>query len=125
MRRTATLCLTVACLLLESAGCHTHAETRSPQPAAPAPVAHWDEIVAHLQGCQEDPACKAHLDEPLLQGCPWYESVYCSAAVAAAGAACVVTEGEACLPAIEIVKSMGCCDCLPSGPLKDMCNAIP
>ncbi len=90
-----------------------------------APVAHYDEIVMHIGECMKEPACKAQLDEPLLQGCPWYESAYCSAAVAAAAAACVVTEGEACLPAIEFVKSMGCCDCLPSGVTQDMCKDIP
>ncbi len=89
------------------------------------PEAHDALAAKHIGECIQEPACKARLDEPLLQGCPWYESAYCGAATAAAAAACVVTEGEACLPAIELVKSMGCCDCLPAGVTRDMCKDIP
>ena len=116
-----------AALSLVLVSCGVHQEPATPE-APEAPEAHeaHDALAAkHIGECIQDPVCKARLDEPLLQGCPWYESAYCSAAVAAAAAACVVTEGEACLPAIEFVKSMGCCDCLPAGFTRDMCKDIP
>ena len=99
----------------------------SGQKAPAAETTRFDKIVMHLGECKKEPACKAKFtaSSSLLQGCPWYESAYCSAATAAAAAACVVTEGEACLPAIELVKSMGCCDCLPAGVTRDMCKDIP
>jgi len=83
-------------------------------------------LVASLATCKADEECMTHLTatEPLLGSCPWYEAVGCSAAVLAAGAACVVTEGEACVEALELVAKIGCCDCLPSGTVQDMCKAI-
>ncbi len=98
------------------------------EPVAPAePVAHYDEIVMHLGECKKEPACKAKLTAPssLLMCCSCWHTAYCIAATAAAATACVVTEGEACLPAIELVKSMGCCDCLPAGFTRDMCKDLP
>ena len=97
-------------------------------PAAPAAeTTRFDKIVMHLGECKKEPACKAKLTAPgsLLMGCAWWQTAYCSAATAAAATACVVTEGEACLPAIELVKSMGCCDCLPAGFTRDMCKDLP
>lgn len=99
--------------------------------AAPAPEPEPEPepraaLEAALTTCKADATCLASLkaDEALLGSCPWYEAIGCSAAVAAAGAACVVTEGEACLEALELVAKIGCCDCLPSGEVRDICKAI-
>ncbi len=102
-------------------------EQKAPEaPEAPAAeTTRFDKIVMHLGECEKEPACKAKFTASLLKGCPWYKSAYCIEVTAACAAACVVTEGEACLPAIQLVKSMGCCDCLPSGFTQDMCNKIP
>lgn len=83
-------------------------------------------LVASVAACKADEECMAHLTatEPLLGSCPWYEAVGCSVAVGAAATACVVTEGEACAEALELVAKIGCCDCLPSGTVQDMCKAI-
>jgi len=95
-------------------------------PAAPAAeTTRFDKLVMHLGECEKEPACKAKFTASLLMGCSWWQVAYCSAATAAAATACVVTEGEACLPAIELVKSMGCCDCLPAGTTRDMCKDLP
>ena len=90
-----------------------------------APDLHTDLVVA-VDSCKADKDCMAKLEaaDELLGNCPWYEAVGCSAAVAAAGAACVVTEGEACLEALELVAKIGCCDCLPKGKVQDMCKEI-
>lgn len=89
-------------------------------------VAHFEAILKHVGHCKKDPVCKKQLEasEPLLGSCPWYEAVGCGVVVAAAGAACVVTEGEACLPAIKAVAAIGCCDCLPSGKVQDICKSL-
>lgn len=83
-------------------------------------------LEAAVVACVEDPDCMASLDRDgdLLENCPWYEAVGCSAVVVAAGAACVVTDGEACLEALEAVAAIGCCDCLPSGKVQDLCREI-
>ncbi len=117
--------------LMLASCCGQKAPTAPAAPTAPeAPAAEttrFDKIVMHLGECEKEPACKAKLTEPgsLLMGCSWWQVAYCSAATAAAATACVVTEGEACLPAIELVKSMGCCDCLPAGTTRDMCKDLP
>jgi hypothetical protein len=83
-------------------------------------------LLASVESCKADEECMGKLTatDELLGSCPWYEAVGCSAAVVAAGAACVVTEGEACAEALELVAKIGCCDCLPSGAVQDMCKAI-
>jgi hypothetical protein len=79
-----------------------------------------------VKDCTADKDCLASLkaDEHLLGSCAWYKAVGCGAAVAAAAAACVITEGEACLEAVAAVAAIGCCDCLPSGVVRDMCKSV-
>ena len=91
----------------------------------PEPSLHQS-VVISVQECRNDGECAAKLAaaDELLGNCPWYEAIGCSAAVAAAGAACVVTEGEACLEALELVSDIGCCDCLPKGKVRDLCKEI-
>ena len=83
-------------------------------------------LIQAVDACAEDEACLAQMEEctDLLGNCPWYSAIGCSAAVAAAGAACVVTEGEACVEALELVAEIGCCDCLPKGKVQDLCKEI-
>ena len=83
-------------------------------------------LLASVETCKADEECMAKLTaaDDLLGSCPWYEAIGCSVVVAAAAAACVVTEGEACMPALEAVSAIGCCDCLPSGTVQDMCKEI-
>ena len=79
-----------------------------------------------VTACKKDTDCMASLtkDTQLLTSCPWYEAIGCSVVTAAAVAGCVVTEGEACMECLEAVSAIGCCDCLPSGTIQDMCKAI-
>ncbi len=92
----------------------------------PEPVDLHADLLESVEACKADEECMSKLkaSEDLLGSCPWYEAVGCSAAVVAAGAACVVTEGEACIEALELVAKIGCCDCLPSGTVQDMCKEI-
>ena len=85
-----------------------------------------DAMVSAIGACTEDESCMASIsmDDTLLGNCPWYEAVGCSAAVAAAMAACVETEGELCIEALEAVKAIGCCGCLPKGKVQDACKQI-
>ena len=131
--RTFLILLAVLSLMLVSCTEQKEPAAEQKEPAAEqkepaAETACFDKIVTHLEACQKEPACKAKLEAvPMLQGCPWWESAYCGAAVAAAGVACAVTEGEACIPALEAVRAIGCCDCLPSDPvdLQKMCRDLP
>ena len=101
--------------------------SEEPEPSAPKEQAdlHAD-LLKSVEACKKDEDCMTKLKaaDELLGNCPWYEAIGCSAAVAAAGAACVVTEGEACLEALELVAKIGCCDCLPKGKVQDMCKEI-
>ena len=85
-----------------------------------------DAMVSAIGACTEDESCMASIsmDDTLLGNCPWYEAVGCSAAVAAAMASCVETEGELCIEALEAVKAIGCCGCLPKGKVQDACKQI-
>lgn len=94
----------------------------SPEPEPP--VDPFEAVSESLATCSADEECKAKLEAVELGSCPWYEAVGCSALTVAAGAACVVTEGEACLEALELVKAAGCCDCLPKGEVRDICKAL-
>ena len=111
-------------ILLFLTACGT-SEDAQPKIEKTAPDLH-DEVLASVEACKADEECMAKLkaSDALLGSCPWYEAIGCSAAVAAAGAACVVTEGEACLEALELVAKIGCCDCLPKGKVQDMCKEI-
>ena len=93
--------------------------------STPEPDLH-EAVVASVSECRNDGECAAKLAaaDELLGNCPWYEAIGCSAAVAAAGAACVVTEGEACIEALEAVKAIGCCGCLPKGKVQDLCKEL-
>jgi hypothetical protein len=90
------------------------------------PVSKRAAMESAVAECKADETCMTSLtaDDALLGSCPWYEAVGCSVAVGAAATACVVTEGEACAEALELVAKIGCCDCLPSGAVQDMCKAI-
>ncbi|MDB4278634.1 hypothetical protein N9917_03450 [Deltaproteobacteria bacterium] len=120
--------MTLLAFMLLSACTPAVEEAPAPAPsvAEVLPETPHDALVKSLATCKADEECMTHLTatEPLLGSCPWYEAVGCSVAVGAAGTACVVTEGEACAEALELVAKIGCCDCLPSGKVQDICKAI-
>lgn len=95
------------------------------EPAAEAVDLH-EALLTSVEECVADEECFSKIEESeeLLGNCPWYSAIGCSAAVAAAGTACVITEGEACLEALELVSAIGCCKCLPKGKVQDMCKEI-
>lgn len=100
-----------------------------PPKPAPEPTPEVDlhaSLLLSVEECVGDEECFAKIQssDELLGNCPWYSAIGCSAAVAAAGAACVVTEGEACLEALELVSAIGCCKCLPKGKVQDTCKEI-
>lgn len=56
--------------------------------------------------------------------CGILKGIGCGAAVAAAAAACVLTDGLACVPALTAVAGLGCCDCLVNDTLISLCKSI-
>lgn len=72
----------------------------------------------------EDPPAEDATTEEVTSSCDSTKQAECDAGIAAAVAACVVTEGEACAEALEVVALAGCCDCLPDGKVKDICNSL-
>lgn len=83
-------------------------------------------VDSSVSACVADDKCRGSLEQvtPILQSCPWYTAVGCSAAVAAAVTCCAATEGELCLECVELVAKIGCCDCLPKGKVRDSCKQI-
>lgn len=106
-------------------GCATPAPP-APEPTPPAPKDLRANLESSIAECTADPQCLETLkkDEHLLKSCPWYSAIGCSAAVAAAVTCCAATEGELCIPCVELVAELGCCDCLPSGKVRDSCKSI-
>lgn len=114
----------IAIGLITLASCKTSTEPVV-GPASEAVDLH-EALLTSVEECVADEECFSKIEESeeLLGNCPWYSAIGCSTAVAAAGAACVVTEGEACLEALELVSAIGCCKCLPKGKVQDMCKEI-
>lgn len=124
---TVVLPLVVACQGGEEPVGGSSVESPAEAPAEGSveePADLFGEAAGALSACVADDECRARLEAVELGNCPWYEAVGCSTLTIAAGAACVVTEGEACLEALELVKAAGCCDCLPNGAVKDLCKSL-
>lgn len=112
-----------AILSLVFAACAAPTPAPAPEPTLEPRAA----LEAALATCKADEECLASLqaDEDLLGSCPWYDAIGCSAVVAAAVAVCVDPETmELCTPALEAVKAIGCCDCLPKGWVRDACKGL-
>lgn len=111
-------------LVLFLAACSV-AEAPAP---APTPLQQMHEAIA---ACQADPACmeaikvEAMLGSEELGSCSFWAELGCVTVVSAALAVCVdPVIGELCLEALEAVADIGCCDCIPKGPVRDACKAI-
>ena len=98
-------------------------------PPEPAPIVEdpFEALLVAVDECAADEGCFSSMTESdsLLGSCPWYEAVGCSVVVAAAVAVCVdPLTMEECEPALIAVSAIGCCNCLPSGWVRDACKAI-
>jgi len=101
----------------------TEAAPAAPE-AAPDPADLRVAVNESVAACVAEPVCMATLEaDENLMSCPWYKAVGCSVVVAAALAACDVI-GPECLELLEPVAKIGCCDCIPSGAVRDACKNI-
>lgn len=129
---TASCFLLVACQKGEEKADDTKTEAKTEAkadekaPEKPAENVLRAAVNESVAACVKDKECMVSLKQhdALLTSCPWYEAVGCGVAVTAAVAACVVTEGEACAEALAAVAAIGCCNCIPAGPVQDMCKAL-
>lgn len=58
--------------------------------------------------------------------CSVAEDIECGAGLLAVATACVVTEGEACIEALEALIAIApqCCDCIPDDTVKKLCKSL-
>ena len=58
------------------------------------------------------------------QDCSLLQRLGCGAVTALGATACAVTAGAGCAPALVLVQKAGCCDCLNSPILRDLCHTL-
>jgi hypothetical protein len=125
--------ITLITAVLLAAGCDKAEEKPAPAEPAKAKVSGHDALVAAVAECQADETCAKAMEDDLachaaagnLESCDVWKAIGCSALIATTAVVCVDPADGACEAAIAADKAAGCCDCIPAGPVRDLCNNLP